>query len=117
MSGAKKEPDGESACRASRADLGRPLRTEELPSSIRCPFCGSDDSEQFSTFGSSLSLSQFYCNACRTVFEAFKWKERGSGPDAEVEPAPDAGVEPDPDATVEPDPDPAVAPDPNHTER
>ena len=58
------------------AELGRPLRTEELPSAIKCPFCGSEDSEQFSTFGSSLSLSQYYCNGCRTVFEAFKWRER-----------------------------------------
>jgi hypothetical protein len=61
------------------AELGRPLRTEELPAAIKCPFCASEDSEQFSTFGSSLSLSQYYCNGCRTVFEAFKWRERESG--------------------------------------
>lgn len=60
--------------RSGDADLGRPLQTDELPRSIRCPFCGSTDSEQFSTFGSSLSLSQYYCNSCRTVFEAFKWR-------------------------------------------
>ncbi len=65
-------------------ELGRPLRTEELPAAIKCPFCGSEDSEQFSSFGSSLSLSQYYCNGCRTVFEAFKWRERESG--AETEP-------------------------------
>ncbi len=70
------------------AELGRPLRTEELPPAIKCPFCGSEDSEQFSTFGSSLSLSQYYCNGCRTVFEAFKWRER------EPEPGTDA-VDPD----------------------
>jgi rubredoxin len=56
--------------------LGTSLKTGELPEAIACPFCGSDDSEQFSVFGSSLSLSQYYCNACRTVFEAFKWRER-----------------------------------------
>lgn len=71
-------------------ELGRPLRTEELPQAIKCPFCGSQDSEQFSTFGSSLSLSQYYCNACRTVFEAFKWRERSSGDNADS-PDPDAG--------------------------
>jgi rubredoxin len=67
------------------AQLGRPLRTEELPSAIKCPFCGSEDSEQFSTFGSSLSLSQYYCNGCRTVFEAFKWRERQSETETEPE--------------------------------
>lgn len=72
------------------AELGRPLRTEELPSAIKCPFCGSEESEQFSTFGSSLSLSQYYCNGCRTVFEAFKWRERQSGDETEPE-DPDAG--------------------------
>ena len=61
------------------AELGRPLRTDELPPAIKCPFCGSEESEQFSAFGSSLSLSQYYCNGCRTVFEAFKWRERESG--------------------------------------
>jgi hypothetical protein len=66
------------------AELGRPLRTGELPSAIKCPFCGSEDSEQFSTFGSSLSLSQYYCNGCRTVFEAFKWREREPGAETDA---------------------------------
>ena len=74
----------------TNAELDRPLRTEELPSAIKCPFCGSEESEQFSTFGSSLSLSQYYCNGCRTVFEAFKWRERQSGTETEPE-DPDAG--------------------------
>lgn len=59
------------------SELNTPLHTEELPAAIECPFCGSRNSEQFSTFGSSLSLTQYYCNACRTVFEAFKWKGQG----------------------------------------
>lgn len=71
-------------------ELGRSLRTEELPQAIKCPFCGGEDSEQFSTFGSSLSLSQYYCNACRTVFEAFKWRERDSGAEADAT-EPEAG--------------------------
>ena len=61
------------------SNLDQPLRTEELPEAIRCPFCGSEKTEQFSTFGSSLSLSAYYCNGCRTVFEAFKWREADSG--------------------------------------
>ena len=56
--------------------LASPLRTDELPAAVECPFCGCRDSEQFSSFGSSLSLSQYYCNGCRTVFEAFKWRAR-----------------------------------------
>ncbi len=56
------------------SDLNAPLHTQELPAAIECPFCGGRNSEQFSTFGSSLSLTQYYCNACRTVFEAFKWR-------------------------------------------
>ena len=65
----RREPEDPSGLRGS-------LKTDELPQAIACPFCGSEDSEQFSTFGSSLSLSQYYCNGCRTVFEAFKWRER-----------------------------------------
>ena len=52
------------------------LKTTELPEAIACPFCGSEESEQYSVFGSSLSVSQYYCRGCRTVFEAFKWRER-----------------------------------------
>lgn len=67
---------------AEDSTFGRPsrltgsLKTGELPEAIACPFCGSEESEQFSVFGSSLSLAQYYCNGCRTVFEAFKWRER-----------------------------------------
>lgn len=50
------------------------LRTEALPDSVRCPHCGETDSEQFSAFGSAVSVSQFYCRGCRTVFEYFKWR-------------------------------------------
>jgi rubredoxin len=82
---------GRRSDREPSAELGRPLRTEELPPAIKCPFCGSEESEQFSTFGSSLSLSQYYCNGCRTVFEAFKWRERES----------EAAKDADPDARRE----------------
>ena len=34
-----------------------------------CPFCGSDDTEPHSMFGSLMLMEQHYCRACRTVFE------------------------------------------------
>lgn len=67
------ERDGESG-RAGRRPSDETLRTGELPDSVRCPHCGEEESEQFSAFGSSLSVSQYYCRSCRTVFEAFKWR-------------------------------------------
>lgn len=51
-----------------------PLHSDALPDSVRCPHCGETDSEQFSAFGSAVSVSQYYCRSCRTVFEAFKWR-------------------------------------------
>jgi hypothetical protein len=38
-----------------------------------CPFCGSEDTELHSTFGSEVSKSQFYCHGCHTVFERIKY--------------------------------------------
>lgn len=60
------------------ADRGsdEPLRSEELPESVRCPFCGGTETEQFATFGSAVSTSQYYCRPCRSVFEYMKWKRR-----------------------------------------
>ena len=39
---------------------------------IRCPFCGSEDTELFSLFGQQLMTVQYYCTACRTPFERVK---------------------------------------------
>jgi hypothetical protein len=36
----------------------------------RCPFCGSQDTELLSLFGSQLLTEQRYCRACHTPFEA-----------------------------------------------
>lgn len=60
--------------RAGRRRSDETLRTGELPESVRCPHCGEEESEQFAAFGSSLSVSQYYCRSCRTVFEFFKWR-------------------------------------------
>ncbi|HKB47715.1 MAG TPA: hypothetical protein VKC57_08465 [Ktedonobacterales bacterium] len=48
-------------------DTGGPP-TDEL----RCPFCGSTDTELLSLFGSQLLTEQRYCHACRTPFEHIK---------------------------------------------
>jgi len=71
-----REGEGEGTSR-SRRRAGRSdetLRTGALPESARCPHCGGEETEQFAAFGSALSVSQYYCRDCRTVFEFFKWR-------------------------------------------
>lgn len=46
-------------------------RGEETP--VACPFCGSDETDLVSLFGSSALTSQYYCRRCRTGFERVKW--------------------------------------------
>ena len=46
-----------------------------MPEAVECPFCLGVETEQFSAFGSALSVSQYYCRACRTVFEWMKRKD------------------------------------------
>ena len=48
----------------------QPDPQDERP--VVCPFCGSDDTEPYSLFGSTLLLTQHYCRACRTVFERIR---------------------------------------------
>jgi hypothetical protein len=60
--------------RPGAADLRVTLRSSELPDAVECPFCSGLDTEQFSAFGSALSVSQYYCRACRTVFEYMRRK-------------------------------------------
>ena len=50
-----------------------------LPESPTCPFCGGNDTHLESAFGSVLSVAQYYCRNCRTVFE---WIKRTGGADA-----------------------------------
>ena len=40
--------------------------------SVRCPFCGSVETEPLSLFGRQLLTAQYYCNECRTPFEKCK---------------------------------------------
>lgn len=48
-----------------------------------CPFCGSDETELMSLFGSSPLTSQYYCRGCRSAFEQVKW---GTLPQAPLPP-------------------------------
>jgi len=64
-------PDRDDRSASDRA-LDVPLRSECLADAIECPFCGGLETEQFAAFGSALSVSQYYCRKCRTVFETFK---------------------------------------------
>jgi len=50
----------------------RPLRIEGLPEAVPCPHCDGEETEQFAAFGSAVSVSQYYCRDCRTVFECFR---------------------------------------------
>lgn len=51
-------------------DVRRPAPEHRAP---ECPFCGSDQTELMSLFGSSPLTSQYYCRGCRSAFEQVKW--------------------------------------------
>ena len=67
-------PPGGGPGRERRSAPDEPLRSESLPEHAVCPFCGREETEQFAVFGSALSVSQYYCRRCRTVFEFMKWR-------------------------------------------
>jgi formate dehydrogenase maturation protein FdhE len=46
-------------------------KVEEV-AAVSCPFCGSTAVEPLSLFGQQLLTVQYYCNGCRTPFEAVK---------------------------------------------
>jgi hypothetical protein len=56
----------------SRVSELREASPRTLDSGIVCPFCGSNDIEPMSLFGSQLLTVQLYCNACHTPFEKVK---------------------------------------------
>lgn len=68
---ARGDRDGAPAGR-SRAD--ETLHSDALPDSVRCPFCGGEETEQFAAFGGQASTSQYYCRPCRSVFEFLRWR-------------------------------------------
>jgi len=42
---------------------------------VRCPFCGSAETELFSLFGQQLLTVQYYCRGCRTPFERIRGED------------------------------------------
>jgi hypothetical protein len=68
--------------RGGPPDPGRERRQEDagghgLPDRVPCPFCGGEETELHSPFGSALSVSTYWCRRCRSPFERFKWERRG----------------------------------------
>ena len=43
-----------------------------LPKSVECPYCGGSETHVEAPFGSVLSVAQYYCRTCRTIFEWIK---------------------------------------------
>lgn len=39
---------------------------------VVCPWCHRDDTERLSEWGPFLSVAQYYCRACRTVFDVVR---------------------------------------------
>lgn len=72
--GAPDDASDEEPGSTDRHPADETMRTGALPDEIRCPHCGEEESEQFAAFGSAVSVSQYWCRSCRTVFEAFKWR-------------------------------------------
>jgi ring-1,2-phenylacetyl-CoA epoxidase subunit PaaD len=54
------------------AGIAPPGRTVRLSLSVRCPHCGSPDTEQLSRFGSTACKALWRCRACREPFDAIK---------------------------------------------
>ncbi len=56
-------------------DSNQQSAISDQPSAIRCPFCGSSDTEMLALFGQQLMTTQHYCHNCKSAFEAVKWEE------------------------------------------
>ena len=59
-----------------RDAAAKPERDQQQPQdapAAACPFCGSDQTELSSLFGSTSLTSQYHCRACRSPFERVKW--------------------------------------------
>ena len=54
------------------AGIAPPGKTVRLSLSVRCPRCGSPDTEQLSRFGSTACKALWRCRACREPFDAIK---------------------------------------------
>lgn len=67
---------GPGGARSGRGACGldAPLGSDALPTSVRCPFCRSVETEQLAAFGGAVSTSQYWCRSCRSGFEYMKWR-------------------------------------------
>jgi hypothetical protein len=45
-----------------------------MPSSPPCTFCGGEETEIMSSFGSHASVSTYWCRTCGSPFEMMKWR-------------------------------------------
>lgn len=50
-------------------------RTEKQAQPL-CSFCESANVVLISAFGTAQLVRQYYCNACKSVFEYIRWQER-----------------------------------------
>jgi ring-1,2-phenylacetyl-CoA epoxidase subunit PaaD len=67
-------PEGGGRPAGSPAEVAGPNGAE-----VRCPFCGSPQTEPVALFGSTLLTSQYRCRACRTYFEWIRWRPEPEG--------------------------------------
>jgi ring-1,2-phenylacetyl-CoA epoxidase subunit PaaD len=54
------------------AGIAPPGKTVRLSLSVRCPHCGSPDTEQLSRFGSTACKALWRCRTCQDPFDAIK---------------------------------------------
>ena len=64
------EPSG--LDKLTAAGIAPPGKTVWLSLSVRCPLCGSPDTEQLSRFGSTACKALWRCEACAEPFDYFK---------------------------------------------
>ncbi len=66
---------------ASSTSSQQPAHEPAEGSLVRCPFCGSLQTQLEATFGTTHAYSQFFCQSCRTPFEWIKWEEKAASHD------------------------------------
>jgi ring-1,2-phenylacetyl-CoA epoxidase subunit PaaD len=65
-------PAGREALRSAGVAPPSPVRTRIVPLTVRCPACGSPDTEELSRFGSTACTSLWRCRACAEPFSRVK---------------------------------------------
>ena len=62
----------EGRAKLAAAGIAPPSHSVALTLTVRCPLCGSPDTEQLSRFGSTACKSLWRCRACREPFDLVK---------------------------------------------